>query len=59
MTGDPLSLLEKVNNISKKLIKKEKKRVDNRKNDDKKVKVKYFEPPKKIEERVDKFTLSV
>ena len=52
-------MLEKVNNISKKLIKKEKKRVDNRKNDDKKVKVKYFEPPKKIEERVDKFTLSV
>ena len=57
MSGDPLSLLEKVNNISAKLIKKEKRRVEKR--GEKATKVKYFEPPKKIEDRVDKFTLSV
>ena len=57
VSGDPLALLQKVSGINPNLIKKEEKRREKR--GQPATNVKYFEAPKKIRDRVNKFTKEV
>ena len=57
VSGDPLALLQKVSGINPNLIMKEEKRREKR--GQPATNVKYFEAPKKIRDRVNKFTKDV